>query len=229
MSTCNFTQVIQQQECIGDSLTKINTNFSNLDDNLCSTISNVATLSANLNASLSAVQQVTALVVPIGTIIQYAAATAPAGWLICNGVVVPNGVGTVQGQTANFANLRAVLGTTYGAAGTLPDLRGVFVRGLDQGKGLDSGRGLGSYQADRYPNHYHGVGELGSTGNDGWFIRRAWSGVGTWLTKAIDGAGSISATYTVNRASGDTGTTNQINDGTETRPKNVALVYCIKY
>lgn len=222
MSTCNFTQVIQQQECIGDSLTKINTNFSNLDDSLCSTISNVAALSANLNASLSAVQQATSLVVPVGTIIQYAAATAPTGWLTCNGVVVPNGVGTVQGQTANFTNLRTVLGATYGAAGKVPDLRGVFVRGLDQGRGLDPGRGLGSYQVDTIQN-ITGQFRLGGTENIN-VVNGAFANFG-----AGGGPGGGHSGGTPWNPLVDFNAARVARASAETRPKNVALLYCIKY
>lgn len=221
MSTCNFTQVIQQQECIGDSLTKINNNFSNLDDNLCSTISNIQSLSANLNASLSAVQAATAFAVPIGTIIQYVAATAPTGWLICNGNVVPDGVGTVQGQTANFANLRTVLGATYGAVGTLPDLRGVFVRGLDQGRGQDPGRGLGSYQADTIQNI---TGQFRLQGTQA-------AEVANGAFAHISSGGQHGGGHSNNPWNPliDFNAARVARTAAETRPKNVALVYCIKY
>ena len=53
----------------------------------------------------------------------------PTGWLVCDGSVVPNGSGTVQGVTADFSDLYTLLGTTYGTAGTLPDLQGSFIRG----------------------------------------------------------------------------------------------------
>ena len=62
----------------------------------------------------------------------YAGATAPAGWLVCNGDGVPNDNGTVQGKQADWTNLFAVLGTTYGvrwANNRLPNLQGTFVRG----------------------------------------------------------------------------------------------------
>jgi len=71
------------------------------------------------------------LLTPRGIISPYAAATAPAGWLICNGDTLPNGSGTVQGQTLNFASLYALLGSTYGSAGKLPDLRGRVIAGID--------------------------------------------------------------------------------------------------
>lgn len=77
-----------------------------------------------------------------GGVIYYAASTAPAGWLECNGAAIS--------RTA-YANLFAVVGTTFGAGDgsttfNLPDLRGEFIRGWDDGRGVDAGRSLGSTQ-----------------------------------------------------------------------------------
>jgi hypothetical protein len=38
-----------------------------------------------------------------GTVRSWSGATVPKGWLLCNGNTIPNGVGTVQGITANFS------------------------------------------------------------------------------------------------------------------------------
>jgi microcystin-dependent protein len=70
-----------------------------------------------------------AATVPTGAVFHFAASTPPTGYLKANGDTVPNGTGTVQGISANFSDLYAILGSTYGAAGKLPDLRGEFVRG----------------------------------------------------------------------------------------------------
>ena len=58
--------------------------------------------------------------VPVGSITAYAGSTAPDGWLLANGDVVPNGSGTVQSKTYDFAALYAVVGSQYGPVGTLP-------------------------------------------------------------------------------------------------------------
>ena len=217
MSTCNFTQVIQQQECIGDSLVKINNNFGSLDDNLCNTISNIQSLSANLNASLSAVQAATAFAVPIGTVIAHVQTTAPTGWLICNGVTVPNGVGTVQGQTANFSSLFSVLDD-----GVIPDLRGVFIRGLDQGRGQDPGRSHKSYQVDALQNIY-GQFRLGGTENIN-VVNGAFANFGSG-----GGPGGGHNGGTPWNPLVDFNAARVARVAGETRPRNVALVYCIKY
>lgn len=79
---------------------------------------------------------------PAGSIISFAGAAAPAGFLICDGSAI---------SRTDYADLFAVLGTTYGVGnGTttfnIPDLRGEFIRGADAGKGTDPGRTLGSNQ-----------------------------------------------------------------------------------
>ena len=48
MSTCNYTTQISGSECIGDSLTKINTNFSNLDESLCTLNTNFINLTSTI-------------------------------------------------------------------------------------------------------------------------------------------------------------------------------------
>ena len=96
--------------------------------------------------------------VPVGAIMPMAKSTAPVGWLYCNGQVIPT-VGTFQGRpAADLQELRSYLGTTYGTAtGTLPDLRGMFLRGWDDGRGKDPGRAFASDQLDAFQGHKHGI------------------------------------------------------------------------
>lgn len=89
--------------------------------------------------------------VPVGTVLAYAGATAPAGYLLCQGAAV---------SRTTYATLFALIGETYGAGdGTstfnLPDLRGEFIRGFDAGRLVDSGRVLGSAQAEALKSHTH--------------------------------------------------------------------------
>lgn len=96
--------------------------------------------------------------VPPGAVFHFAALTAPEGYLVCNGDTIPafdinNTSVSVQGVPAwRLQDLRAVLGTTFGAAGKLPDLRGVFVRGYGGGQGPTTSSHNGS----------SGVGRSGS-------------------------------------------------------------------
>ena len=90
-------------------------------------------------------------VVPSGVVEAYAGSVAPDGWLLCNGSAV---------SRSEYADLFAICGTIYGNGDgsttfNLPDLRGEFVRGLDNGRGVDTGRTLGTSQAQALLQHNH--------------------------------------------------------------------------
>ena len=150
--------------------------------------------------------------VPAGAVFHFATSTAPSGYLKANGDTIPNGTGTVQGITANFSALYAILGSTYGAAGKLPDLRGEFIRGWTDGRsGADAGRTFGSTQADDFKSHNH------QTSIDG---------------LQVEISGSLGEAWSMgpgNRPQNSTSFSMYGNGGTETRPRNVALLACIKY
>lgn len=87
----------------------------------------------------------------VGMVAAFDMPTAPPGWLKRNGADVSRTV---------FAKLFAVIGTRYGAGDgsttfNIGDNRGVFVRGLDEGRGLDTGRTLGSDQLGQNAAHDH--------------------------------------------------------------------------
>lgn len=148
---------------------------------------------------------------PTGVMNEFAGSTAPAGWLLCYGQAI---------SRADFADLYSVIGTTYGTGDgsttfNVPDMRGVFPRGLDSmggtAKGYDSGRALGTYQADANKSHRH-YETYGPT-----LQVNSAGGV-------LVGSGTVKVHYN------DPGTRYTDYDGsTETRPKNIALNYIIKY
>ena len=136
--------------------------------------------------------------VPVGAVNTFAMSSAPMGWLSCDG-------GAVSRTT--YAALFAIVGTTYGSGNgsttfNLPDLRGEFVRGWDDGRGVDTGRGFGSSQADEFKSHTHEF-SIGGGVEDG---------------------PNVADNTSVNRTHSTSST-----GGTETRPRNVALLYCIKH
>lgn len=146
-----------------------------------------------------------------GFVEAYAGTTAPAGWLKCNGTAV---------SRTTYASLFAAIGTTYGDGDgsttfNLPDLRGEFVRGWDDSRGVDAGRGIGSLQFSAVGPHDHSIDvnrNLLYSGGGG----RVNDAPGT--DDAYQGTG------------GRDRTSNPITGGAnETRPRNVALMYCIKY
>lgn len=138
--------------------------------------------------------------IPTGTVIAFAASTAPTGYLKANGALI---------SRTTYASLFAVIGTTFGAGDgsttfALPDLRGYFPRGWDDGRGVDTGRVFGSGQEDIFKSHTHNS------------------------EKAI--GVSTGTSYTAHGSSGNyNGGPLVSTGGTETRPKNIALLYCIKY
>lgn len=95
--------------------------------------------------------------------------------------------------------------TADGTSGT-PDLRGEFIRGLDNGRGIDTGRTLGSWQVDMFKSHFH-------TGAYGLKV----GGTVPWYNWANPG----NTNYSWSNSNDSTG-------GAETRPRNIALLYCIK-
>ena len=109
-------------------------------------------------------------------------------------------------STTTYASLFAAIGYTFGGSGgsfSVPDLRGEFIRGWADDRAVDTGRGFGSSQADDFKSHTHNIPAYNDS--DGGFIDSA---AGNSLVSNV--------------TSGSTG-------GTETRPRNIALLYCIKY
>lgn len=85
---------------------------------------------------------------PVGIPLPWASVVAPSGWLLCNGAGFDRSV---------FPRLAAAYPN-----GLLPDLRGVFLRGWDNGRGLDPGRALGDLQTGQAPASAIGRGEWGN-------------------------------------------------------------------
>jgi microcystin-dependent protein/cytoskeletal protein CcmA (bactofilin family) len=142
---------------------------------------------------------------PPGTVITVAASTAPTGYLKANGASL---------NTTTYASLFAAIGYTFGGSGasfTLPDLRGEFIRGWADDRAVDTGRTFGSSQGESYLNHSHNVTNY-------------------LAGSSLDGANSGGAVGVFNHtSSGNKSTDSSTTGGTETRPRNIALLYCIKY
>ena len=162
---------------------------------------------------------------PIGTVIWYAGSSAPSGYLKANGDTIANGSGTTQGITADFSALYAITGAT------LPDLRGEFVRGFDDGKGTDSGRSIRSAQAESYIAHSHLFCQDQQIGDEADYTDASgtshdYERVGNSYDSDADSQSSAPASYSYRTLTDDRQTNTP---GTETRPRNIALLACIKY
>jgi len=141
--------------------------------------------------------------VPVGAAMPFFGGTVHAGFLKADGAAVS--------RTA-YAALFAEIGTMYGAGNgsatfNLPDSRGEFLRGWDDARGVDAGRALGSWQADAFKSHTHNVHGYALTqpGNQIPFYN--------W------GMNTMSNNSPTTTATG----------GTETRPRNLAVQFLIKY
>lgn len=136
----------------------------------------------------------------VGTVAAFAANTPPAGWLECDGSSLVR---------TTYPDLFAAIGTLYGEGNSpgstfnLPDLRGEFVRGWDNGRGIDTGRAFASFQLDEFKSHTHyGIQSQNIRGGDNGGVNSSNSTNSTPLFPA---------------------------GGDETRPRNIAMLYCIKY
>ena len=78
---------------------------------------------------------------PIGVPVPWPSATPPTGWLKCNGAAF---------SAEEYPELAKAYPTNK-----LPDLRGEFIRGWDDGRGVDAGRALLSLQDDSFEAHRH--------------------------------------------------------------------------
>ncbi len=151
-----------------------------------------------------------ALSFPSGAVLPFCTASAPSGWLKCDGSAV---------SRTTYANLFAAISTLFGAGDgsttfNLPDLRGEFIRGFDDGRGVDSGRVLGSFQ-DHQSNNLAQV--------------KMVYGAGGSSEVSVPDNGSYSATLTTGEEGASPNYMIQMRlHGRETRPRNVALLYCIK-
>ena len=169
---------------------------------------------------------------PAGTVIYSARSTAPTGYLAANGAAV---------SRSTFAVLFAAIGTTYGNGNgsttfNVPDLRGEFIRGLDSGRGIDSGRGLGSAQGGQNASHNHSVtGTTSSKSLTGSFRPGTHSGInpsGVFSEVASNGPEGHDAhngrqiNFNATHTHTFSATTNS--NGSEARPRNIALLACIK-
>lgn len=160
---------------------------------------------------------------PVGTVAAFAMSTAPTGFLKANGAAI---------SRTTYANLFAKIGTTYGVGDgattfNLPDFRGYFPRAWDDGRGIDSGRVFGSTQADQNLSHTHTTDSQGSHSHS--LSQGSGSGSQTAVGQQ-SGYGSVANTWSGKMSSAGAHThTAGADGGAEARPKNIALLFCIKY
>lgn len=142
---------------------------------------------------------------PPGMIADFAMVNAPTGWLKCNGAAI--------GRSA-YAKLFSAIGTKFGPGNNvntfnLPDFRGEFRRGWDDGRGVDKNRVFGSAQADEFRSHNHRLYGCDPVDNQQLTAPALYPDGPERVTEAT---GVIEKT-----------------GGVETRPRNIAVLTCIKF
>ncbi len=180
----------------------------------------------------------------VGSVTAFATDEVPPGWVECDGRLIDLNLS----ENAKFQKLFSRIGSKFGRdkknknSFRLPDLRGEFIRGWDGSKFLESegesghkgidgdspsrfdisgkqiGNVIGSYQDDALQGHGHSGIHLHGDPN------------AKWSDPCYGSLGS-GRTYPDNYA-----VTHFVSDGRgtprtagETRPRNIALMYCIKY
>lgn len=198
------------------------------------------------------------IAVPVGSVFCIAHSTVPDGYIKCNGDNIAAGSGSVQGVSrSELEALRQLIGNT------LPDLRGEFVRGFDDGRGIDTGRNINGTQGGQFGQHNHSFSASNGTGS-ATTSNKSLTGQAFQISETFGAGGSatgvfskgsnqngqltpgnpdtsstgtlnINATHdhTVNMSnisvSGNTGNQGGTDNSSETRPRNVVMLYIIKF
>ena len=183
-----------------------------------------------------------------GMIASFAMNSPPTGWLECDGSAV---------SRTTYADLFGAIGTTYGVGDgsttfTLPDLRGEFLRGWDHDRGVDYdgnprvNRVFGSnekgslliYDTEELagdPAFTAAVAPLGSDGRNGGTDTQVVMGVDpvaysiypdARVHENVNGTGATSFSNELSSLFENAGSGVSVYYGT-TRPRNVAILFCI--
>lgn len=154
-------------------------------------------------------------IVPPGMVQYYAGTTAPSGWLVADGSAISRTV---------YNALYTAIGETFGSGDgsttfNIPDLRGEFIRGNDEGRGVDTGRTVGSSQSSQNLAHTHTLKTTEVvTGDDSAMSCGATAGRLLMANRNVCGANATIV-----------GGSAVSSGGTEARPRNISLLPCIKY
>lgn len=159
---------------------------------------------------------------PVGSIVAFPVDSPPPGFLELDNSVK---------SSATYPDLSAYLGGKFnkGDEGVgnfrLPEARGEFLRGWDHGRGADSGRQVGSFQPDEYKSHSHRYFDSVAANLD------PFGGTATGIVNGVvtpPAGGGFLATSGPDSNNLTSPTTTVNSGGNETRPRNIAVMWCIK-
>ena len=134
---------------------------------------------------------------PVGVPVPWPSATPPTGWLKCNGA---------DFSAEEYPELAKAYPTNK-----LPDLRGEFIRGWDDGRGVDSSRGLLTSQDHLFASHWHWF--------DKYYALTGFDPTGGQFVVTADASGNLITANSISTVSVG---------GSETRPRNVAFNYIVR-
>lgn len=154
--------------------------------------------------------------IPAGFPLPWPAATPPSGWFKCNGAAF---------DKAKYPKLATVYPT-----GSLPDLRGEFLRGWDDGRGVDSNRAILSAQGDAIRNITGSTAlALQADSGFGWIPNVMHMGA---LTFHSNGGGRGATTAQTTVLTGDLGirfdASLSVPTAGENRPRSIAFNYIVR-
>lgn len=160
-------------------------------------------------------------IIPVGMIAAFPATVPPDGWLKCNGFTLLRGDYPALWTYANTQSNNIVPEASWdpnnrgafsrGDGSTtfrVPDLRGEFIRGWADGRSVDTGRGIGTAQGFAMQQHSHNLYAAQNGGS----------------VRSMNNSGGAFDIFKYFATEGANATT-----ADETRPRNIALLYCIKY
>lgn len=138
--------------------------------------------------------------VKTGLCVPHGGNSPPDGFLECDGAAV---------SRSTYIELFAAIGTLWGVGDgsttfNIPDFRGEFLRGWDNGRGIDPGRGIASFQAQDLIAHIHTLSPINLVFEMGFDTKTGYD----------ESPGTLNT--------GSTG-------GSETRPRNKVTMICIKW
>ena len=146
---------------------------------------------------------------PVGVPVPWPSATPPTGWLKCNGAAF---------SAEEYPELAKVYPTNK-----LPDLRGEFIRGWDDGRGIDPGRILLASQGHAMQNVTGSIGKIQLFKDlvaSGPFRQNGNNYLTSGLTEITNaGHGVTTFDFDMSRVA---------NTANETRPVNVAFNYIVR-
>jgi phage-related tail fiber protein len=146
----------------------------------------------------------------------FARSTAPEGWLKANGALI---------NRSTYSNLFAAIGTSYGSGDgsttfALPDYRGEFMRAWDDGRSVDSGRSINTFQGQDWKGFYQT-----NTGQNTF----SYSHGPVYMGKGIYGINGWTGNLFTGYWAAPAAAVGTLWDSSEIRPRNVALLACIKF